>query len=71
MARSRVNEFRQRLKDTVSREVLQLVIGYIEAASEELTDSMIYADETDKTLRLQGQLRGYKDIVRNLSRVHD
>ncbi|MBR5882421.1 MAG: hypothetical protein IKY97_02955 [Mailhella sp.] len=71
MARSKVNELKQRLKDTVSREVLQLVIGYIEAASEELTDSMIYADETDKTLRLQGQVRGYRDIAHALSRVHD
>ena len=70
MRRSRVNEFKQRIKETVSRDVLLLVIGYIEAASEELTDSMIYADETDKTLRLQGQVRGYKEIACDLSRLH-
>lgn len=70
MAVRKTEEFRQRLRETVTRETLLLVIGYIEAASEELTDLMIHADETDQLLRLQGLVRGYREVAEKLRRVH-
>ena len=66
-----MNEFQQRIRDQVSREALLLVIGYIEAASKELTGEMIYADDTDKTLRLQGQVRGHEDLARAFRRMYE
>lgn len=66
-----VNDFRQMIRERVSSDALLLVIGYIEAASKELTAEMIYADDTDKTLRLQGQVRGHEDMVRAFRRMHE
>ena len=60
------------IRERLSRDQLLLVAGYIESASQELTDEMINADDgAEDILRRQGVIRGYRDVARRLCRVHD
>ena len=72
MAQLNRKEFEQLIREKLSREQILLVAGYIELASKELTKEMVYADGgADKLMRMQGEVRGYEEVVRRLRRVHD
>lgn len=66
-----VKKFEQDILARVSGETLHIVIGYIEEASEELTSTMIYTDDAEKTRLLQGMVRGYKDVAYKLRRLNE
>lgn len=69
--RDSMRNLEQAIRDRVSKDSLLLVIGYIEESSEELTSTMIYTDDADKTRLMQGMVRGQKDVASKLRRLYE
>lgn len=69
--RDSMRNLEQAIRDRVSKDSLLLVIGYIEESSEELTSTMIYTDDADKTRLMQGMVRGQKEVASKLRRLYE
>ena len=69
--RDSMRNLEQAIRDRVPGECLLLVIGYIEESSKELTSTMIYTDDADKTRLMQGMVRGQNDLAYKLRRLHE